>query len=290
MRERLELLFDDNGRRWKGGSPELWRRFNATPGDYDLTAFVVRNCGWVCFRLTAEGMTMQLRPARVSQQAFAAGLYFLADLPPGPIALGLFHDGHWDNYEFASKGAAIEAVIGAVREAQNYHRFASRRVTPGSLGGRQSLRDIIDIWHETQGRYDRERFWRLLGSSLAGRYLLLQRDQGTRSLVLREFGPGFGLLRNYWSETTKPRYFEQQPDSEYGLWAARSYHDALRTGRPVVEQIDCDIRWPQEGLTRHRYWRVIAPLEVSDGSTLLLGATLLDDGISLRGGGGVALS
>ena len=76
--------------------------------------------------------------------------------------------------------------------------------------------------------------------------------------------------------------FEDQPDFRYAHAAVDAYHEVLRSGQPLLDEIDAIISYPQFSRRRLQYWRLILPIRAPTGEPQLLSTSLTDPNIDLR--------
>ena len=76
---------------------------------------------------------------------------------------------------------------------------------------------------------------------------------------------------------------EDQPDTVYGHSWAEVYRQAKEMGQPILDEVDAFVEWPVVGRERRRFQRLVLPFRMKCGDTYLLGTTLEDLSIDLRG-------
>ncbi len=278
----LDLFFDEHGEQRDAASPSLRRSLDAAESGFDFRRFMIVNAGWVSVVRADKDLVLALRPAKVSPKAFAGALFFLADQRDLPATLEV-HDGtRQTRYPFASIGALVSAACEIAAQAQDagVDRFRRRAASREAARKAPLAVELVRIWRELDGVLDMERMWRLLNKGFGGRYIVISPSRS--GFEVDAMGAGFSELARYWRSKNGRVRVVDQPDVRYGRWVSNAYEDALNWGAPLVEQVDCDIEWPQEGTRRHCYWRVIAPFRSAAGSPALLSVSLPDSGISLR--------
>jgi hypothetical protein len=144
------------------------------------------------------------------------------------------------------------------------------------------LRAVLNAWAECNGVYNQERLLPVLQNATNGRFLMVEAEPNSTSLLVREVGNGFGGDAKYWLSRTKGLRVEDQPDYAYGKWVTSLYRQVVNTRAPSLEDIDAVITWPQQPRMSYRYRRLVVPFEARPNSTLLLSATVMDPAIDLR--------
>ena len=287
------VVFDEFGQMWDGRSEEFRLRLDAAMAGFDLDRFVAKNLGYVVFQIENGKLRVFLRPSKVHPFSLTAAMYWLNDGPFRHVAAHLFRRDIWDRYVFRDTSAAIGFIAREICRAVDDRSASFARLTasPGDLPVGSPFAELVKLRSELNYRFDPERIWRFLHDGINGRYIVASPDKMSGEMLVRRIGTGFNELARYWCKLVDraPLRVADMPDYNYGTWVEAAYREVINSQAPLIEKVDCDIHWPREGLMRHRYWRIIAPFLMSDGSQMLLSASVVDRNIRLRANSSVKI-
>jgi hypothetical protein len=281
------VLLDDRGESWEAGSSRLADTLQSSIRGDALVDYAVRNLGFVAVSESDSAARIRLRPAVVSPIAFSALVYWLHDNPRRRLVLS-FLDDDWSHEVVGGCNEAVRKLLARVKpDTQERHGdFLDKSLPLHDLPASSPLRAALTVWSDCSGRYDRERLHPLMERALKGRFVLVESAEGASNLTIKDIGCGLTKPAEYWLSRSIGLRVEDQPDCAFGEWVAQSYRRVFSTGQPDLGDVDAIIRWPQQGRKNFRYRRLLLPFRADDGSALLLGATLVDQGINLRVKGG----
>ena len=114
-----------------------------------------------------------------------------------------------------------------------------------------------------------------------GRFTIVE-VLGGKDMIIRHAGRGYEVYKPSYLNVAAGTRYEDDPDLSYGKWIAYTHFEAIRGGRPVVEQVDALIKVPRQTTKRVRYQRILMPFKTSTGRQYLATASILDPGINLR--------
>ena len=276
-------LFDDKGELWDGRSRELADVLDASLSSEDLRKYVVRNLGFIAVMENSGSLRLQLRPAVVSQMALSGLLYWMHDRTVERVLISCL-DGEWSHELVATREEAVRLLLARAKlnPVEREGDFLNKPRPLNDLAPASPLRAMLDAWSECSGKYDRERLHRLLNEALHGRYMLVEPMAQSPGLLVKEIGTGFNNHAVRWLSRIRGLRVEDQPDYAYGQWIASLYREVLQSRAPSLHDVDAVIRWPHQPRVSYRYQRLMVPFEAESRSTLVLGATVLDDAIDLR--------
>jgi hypothetical protein len=138
------------------------------------------------------------------------------------------------------------------------------------------------MWRASGGKFDRERLSAVLERALNGRYVLVEAKPERSALLIKAVGSGLTKPAEYWLARSIGKRLEDQPDYDFGKWAAAYYRDVIAKGEPRLGNVDAVISWPQQARRSFRYQRLVMPFKAEKGSTILMTASLVDPSIDLR--------
>jgi hypothetical protein len=277
------LLFDDSGEIWDAKSPSLAEALQASLSGDELAKYVVRNLGFVSATESAGSVRLRLRPAVVSPTALSALFYWLHDQTIERVLIS-FLDGEWTHELVRSCEEAMRALLARVKFSAPDREgdFLNQPKPLRDLPDTSPLRALLGAWKEFGGKFDRERLLPVLQKAVNGRFLMVEAEPSSPSLLVREVGTGFGGDAKYWLSRTKGMRVEDQPDYAYGKWVTDLYRQVVDTREPSLQDIDAVITWPQQPRISYRYRRLVVPFANGPDSTVLLSATVMDPAIDLR--------
>jgi hypothetical protein len=277
------VLFDDRGETWDAGSPRLAKALQASIASEELTAYAVRNLGFVAVNEEPRSVRIRLRPAVVSPIALSALIYWLHDHHKHRFVLSSL-DRNWSHEVVGERDEVVRRLMHGIanRVPDREGDFLQRQRPLHQLPRSSPLRAMLNIWSDCNGKYDLERLRPLLEKALEGRFVLVEAPFGASNLVIKDIGSGLRKPAGQWLARSIGLRVEDQPDYAYGRWVARSYRSVIDSGEPDLRDVDAVISWPQQSRQSFRYRRLLLPFKTADNSAVLLGATLVDPSINLR--------
>lgn len=281
------MLFDDLGAIWDGGSPRLRKSFGTPASNEEFSTYVVKNMGFIAVHSYGRSCEIRYRPQLVT----GAGVRALKDWMAGRaferIVTAQF-DTDW-NYGMHSGAEAALAKIDAAVNVKQKARLSDRlsrpiakNELPRTTPLHKALHSLIDNWPTLSQSVNREGLSRIIHHSLQGRYHLIDACNGPRELVFREIGGGFVSYTDEWMTRAIGQSIEEQEDAAYGRWVASVYREALKTGQPMICDVDVITSTRKLGRARLRYKRVLLPARSAGGGTWLLNSSIFDPSIDLR--------
>jgi len=277
------VIFDDKGELWDARSRRLALDLHASIGGEEFVDYTVRNLGFVAAKEMGASLRISLRPAVVSPIAFSALLYWLYDRPADRVLVS-FCDREWTHEMMRSREEAVRKLMARVDfgEGARDGDFLQESLPLDSLSRSSPLREVLDMWRASDGKFDRERLTPLLERALSGRFVLVQAIADSPSLVIKDIGSGLRRPAQHWLARSIGNRVEDQPDYAYGKWVAGTYRDVLNRREPDLGDVDAVINFPQEARQSFRYRRLLLPFVADGGSEIILCTSLVDPDINLR--------
>lgn len=224
-----------------------------------------------------------LNGACVSPLFEAALYYFICDCPCTRFAVYFTPDRKAARI-FGSREAAIRAIgdeLVRFRRALTIG-FASRPVKLSSLSTGSPLQQLLESFSGSVATNGLPGIRQFLTRVLHNRYLVVEHQPLTGSLVLREVGLGYSGFDPNWSRTAAGRRLEEQADIYYGRWLAQSYREVLARQQPTAHEVDAAIFTVEQGRRRFAYRRLLLPFADNKGNQCLLSASVTDPAIDLE--------
>ena len=282
MREN-EFIVDDDGGVWERPFQRLKKNLCCELNDSKFIRYAIKNLGFVHIKTTRHGLVISLRPRVTHPVAFAAAVYFLSDFPNERVVISTLDDGC--NY-FVCRGCddAVKKLVDELTRTEATTRFGflrrPRRIE--QVPRDSSLAELMACWASGTTTFDAERLSPVFHNILRGRFALLAPQSDGHTLIIQDWGYGFHSYDDRWLAIARGLRFEDQPDYRYGCAAAGAYRGVLRTGQPVLEDVDAIMSRPRRGRQRIQYTRLILPIRTLRGETRLLSTSLMDPTIDLR--------
>jgi hypothetical protein len=279
------VLIDGQGKLWDVCSGRLQAELDTRLSGRDLAEYSVKNLGFVAAKRTNSGLQVWIRPTHVAPVALAAVLSWLAEQKSARFGVSCYGDHQWSHEIHPSRERAIHAIVALLNSADARRQDAvrSRRQEPGSLPGSSPLRASFEHWLASLGQLHRGRLDSVTGNVVDHRYIVLYAPSSSSRMIIKEVGEGMPACAKHWLSRAIGMRMEDQPDTAYGRLCAEAYRQAKNGGQPILDDIDAFVEWPGFGRQRRRYRRLILPFQGTGGDVYLLGTSLEDPGIDLRG-------
>lgn len=223
-------------------------------------------------------LKIELCPVHIRECTLSALMYWLADQRIERVVLAIF-DGAWAHEVLPTRRLAQRRIIGLVSAARcnREGRLLSRPADFASLAQGHPMRALLA---ECDAGLDKSRVADILRNGLRDRFTAVQ-VRGSGELVVVDMGDGYGGYQAVQRKSLINARVEDQPDYDYGRWVANGYRQVIDRGKPVLEDVDAIVAWPQGPPVRHRYKRLVIPAGRGD-EAWLLSASLEDIAIDLR--------
>jgi hypothetical protein len=279
------VLIDDQGKLWDSCSGKLQAALETRLSGQDLAEYCIKNLGFVAVKQGDSSLQVWLRPTHVAPIALAAVLFWLAEQKTARTGVSCYGDHGWSHAIHGSIQAAIQAIVAAVNSAHAQRQDAVRslRQEPDRLPNSSPLRASLEHWVASLGQLPRGELERVTGQVVDSRYIVLHAPSWSPRIVIREVGQGMPECAKQWLSRAIGMRLEDQPDTAYGGVCADAYRQAKDRGQPILDDVDAFVEWPGFGRQRRRYRRLILPFQGAGGDVYLLGTSLEDPRIDLRG-------
>jgi hypothetical protein len=244
--------------------------------------YAVANLGFIYLTEKQHGLALSLRPKVVCSSALIAAIHLLSDLPRHRIMLLTLSDA-WDCRLFRSPSEVILTLIAELRQRETTEgNFLRRQRSIDDIAEKNIFADLMRIWVSVGAVFDHEYFDAVAHRMLRGRFALLKPQRDGRTLIIEDWGRSYSSFDARWLAMSRGLRFEDQPDFRYAHAAVDAYHEVLRSGQPLLDEIDAIISYPQFGRRRLQYRRLILPIRAPTGEPHLLSTSLTDPNIDLR--------
>ncbi len=276
------LLIDDHGELWPENSKVLRKSFASKMSRDGISAYLVKNLGFVAVDSFGASAQVRVRPAILTPAAIDTLLAWMRTVHYERIALAYF-DTDW-RFILVPSVEALAARLDALMTAQAAARpaeFITRASDVATLAHYPALQSLIDNWEKFSRELSDEALARIVRQLTRGRYVIVKRDASNEHLVMSEAGTGYRTMGKDWAMAARGAPVAEQPDAAYGAWLSQCYERALALNEPIVEDVDAIVTTPEYGRYRLRYKRLMLTPRGTNSDCLLC-SSVLDDRIDLR--------
>ena len=278
------IVFDDNGGIWSGGSAEFHHSFIIDPTQQCASDYAVSALGFVVIDRFQDTFQLRLAPGVVFEKSLASAFDWLKQRRTGALIGLAFCSGDW-NYTYArSLDAAATKVFKAIA-ACSHRRLEPLLWRPTALSEMREnskLPKMLSEWSQivSEGSgFDAARF---AACHLGKRFAIAARVPSDETLRFKMIGGGFGYYGADWAVAAIGRRIDDQPDTNYGRWVAETYRAALHSAQPLID--DCDVLITPTGGSRARLRirRIVLPFKNGKSGDVLISGSFHDDKVDLR--------
>jgi hypothetical protein len=272
------VLIDERGRRWPDRSWDLIRRLGRVDPGLDLSAFAVRERGFIHIRPQESGARVALRAGGFGLETLAGALYELKERRFPRILLAALIGEDWryemlgSAWEFAER--AEQLIAGAPPAPRHPWLAAERDLAALGLPDFAQLRPLVDLWRSSRGAMTEAIEATLRSENLLDRMILVRLRPETSRLVFAHFGGGIECVRPGQSVQLLDRDVHDQPDREYGAWVACAYGAGLAAAAPRLQSIRASVRVSETTVAEGRYDRLTLPWRGRTAERFVMGVSL----------------
>ena len=138
--------------------------------------------------------------------------------------------------------------------------------------------ELVAFWSERRDTFRLDADFPVLQDITGGRTLLLRFDANSGYIAS---GAGLGMppgLRRWMNKADQ--LLSDFPDSHYVNQLRAVYDEAIQSSRPIADEVDGLIKFPNVLRQRYSYHRIIIPIEIGNAK-YILSSTIKDDSIDL---------
>ncbi len=268
------LIFDDQGNIWPAETHDLRRALSSDLAPSDLAEFVVRNMGFVAVEALRGDIRLRLRPDILSGVAFQTLMHWLARHSFRRAILTPVPETGCDEL-IGSPQALRRRLFACVQQSRRRtgKQFHRSPLALAALSPDSPIRVFRSLWDQGLGP-DAAKLAALCNRLFKGRFAVSEVTP-SNELIIREHGRGYATYSETYLSRCIGQRIEDDPDMEYGRWAAEAHRQALMQREPLIEDVDVAICGAGQPGSRVSYQRIIAPLAGPNGRQLLLSASVL---------------
>lgn len=272
----LHVVYDEDGRIWPVGSPELRESLGYTVGDFDVAGFAVRCLGWIEIRHQPGRLNLRLAPRVVQPKALDAAYRVLAASGRVEVCITVRSGQEWVDETAPSPEAAVARIEALVNgPSATGQRFLSIR-QPIAVLFRDKQRYLISMLQEARrllGSDDREAAIRFAAADETGRTSVAIGTTKAGERAQWHWAHLGSALRFYSAEDRQRLVgtdIRNSPDSEYCEWCIEAYDRVVAVGEPMIEDVRALVLRRSGPPVESRYRRMLVPLTDRSGRSIVL--------------------
>lgn len=278
-------LIDPEGHEWGGSNPSVVKNLQSSLSGDDLSAYLVKNLGWVKIRQTPTACIITCRPALVAEPCLVTLLFTIHDCAPDiSFVLGIFTN-RWE-YQVLRDRDALTTLLASLTGSCETGGFwpGSRRIcipieqkdSPFDMACRK-VGELVTHADELSGIAD------LLTELLGPRWSISNFDEDSNEWVELFNGGGFTPFNpDYSGKLIGARLNNYAADPAYNRWVTESRNQTIKQDVPDFSNVDAIVTFARVGEARLRYSRMSLPVTRSDKQRVLVFAARTDQSIDLR--------
>lgn len=288
MNRSMRLIVDSDGSVWSAYDEKLVERWGYPDPDFDLPSFAVRNMGAIDISADEKNATVTFRWLTVKSDALASATQVLSQLPPSSVTVRC-ETTSWTDHSFPDPAAAADwikanrtlwlgtgarSVVAMPRQLNSLSARTLSRIE----GSDDSLALMFKKWRLAQGRFSEDVVNFLVRFGMHDRAVITRQHPGD-DILFEHVGARITLYDRGnpdWTYMASGRPVADQPDPEYGRWAAALFRDVLDRREPSFDHVDAVVRDGQ-GAARFRYDRLLLPWESDNEARLVTSLSFKTD-------------
>jgi hypothetical protein len=237
--------------------------------------------GCVDARFTRDAAHIKFTPNRLTTAAYTTLDRLIEHHTPARIRLTWRDRTTWCDEILPSADAARRRLVELAAAHAETARFLSAACDISRIGADDPHFVITELWRATSGHIDLRQNGDYIAKHI-GRFLTAYNDDGRIRFGL--FGPDWHIYRSqHWLTHCVGQPVEDQPDTEYGNWAAGNYRELMDIRAPAASINDVIVADPTgDGSKRLRYRRLNLPVTGETGRPELMTVSYNDESIDLR--------
>lgn len=279
----MRSVFIDAGGHVHSALPAAISDGQAALGAEGLARYAVKNMEYVWAAEGPSGVSVHLRPSRLSPSALAAVFYYISDVNPDRVALTYFTDS-WRSELVPGclRGIARLAELVEAAGVGQSRNIVAQEISLRDHNAAGELQALTTLWKPRVTWREFADFLGKVSEQTRDRYVLFEHETAQDTFVIRDFGAGIPDWGKDYLASAKGRSIEDLPDYDFRRFCASKYQKAVRDLSPRLEKIDARIYWPRHGTRTSKFWRLTLPVIDPADRIWLLSATAADANINLR--------
>ncbi len=285
-----QFLIDDKGRRCEAVPEAIEMLLDYPDADFDITAYAVRNLGWIEILLDRPGgrIEAKFRSLTVSFGAVSA-LYALLSNSNWKTIRFEYDLFGWmtETYEDSGRAcAALHVIVQSVIDFYHHPLYTSVEKNPASLheedtAASKTLASVLEFCREHGGRIPEDLTPKLRDIGILPRLVLVETDPSKGVGRFQYIGSAFTMYGEHWHREAVGRNFLEQPDKIYAARVAESCRKAIGNAAPWYAHIDACIAMPEQEPRRSRYKCLKTPWQHPCGGQVLMITSVLTSDVDI---------
>lgn len=278
---RRRWMFDDGGDVWLARREAFAHKLGSHMPVEQLHDYAIANLGFISWEDGQTWSHIRLRKSKVSPVALTSLLYALSDRPVGRVVLSVLSV-DWEHEIFGDSGklrARLNEMSVDIFE-EDSNRFLSKALKREDLGSREPQAVLHRLWESR--KFTAQTMAEACTDVFNGRFTIA-RVLPTSEMLIEHIGNGYRIYNDNYVDRARGTRHQDEPDSVYGQWVTQTHKDVIRTGKPLLEDVDAKIGASREARRRVRYRRIVLPFTGPSGDSFLVTAST-DGNVDLRGG------
>ena len=262
MTGAIDFIIDDAGAVWRTGSRALMDSLRITGHSFDLTSYVIRNLGFVRFRVFRSDVRITLSPRVLTAAAYEALVLQMVAQERDRFVIEIIDAANRIEIipgleDAAARLADLATEGGNISREDFYREHLSLERLRGNAR-LSPLAGLLSQWRRCKGDIPTGLADAFGDPALRGRAIVMQMTGDTTG-VIEYVGDGFAWADDSWRDAMLGHDASGQPDPRYGqnFWAGYLETQAAQT--PRLEFVEAIIRVPGYTPRRSRYERLLLP-------------------------------
>ena len=263
-------VIDDNGDVWSEGNPALSRKFRTHRIGKELTAFLVRQMGFISVMHFGNRTNVSFDADRVAPSALVGFLDWASartfapttvEAPSEKSVATLFHDRGrlFDHFGELHDRRAPRPDYSLQAIPLDKSNFASRWKSATEIFHLEPSADRADLYN----------------SLFHGHFMIAKLvENGEYKMDL--LGSAHYRHDAEFASTHVNKGLREAYDAKYGNWTADTFSNLRDSNQPVAEVVDALIAFPKHPRKRYYYERLTLPLQSRSGEKFLLSAVTME--------------
>ena len=284
------ILIDEQGRMCEAVPTVVEMLLDYPDADFDITAFAVRNLGWIEISMDrpAGRIEARFRSLTVSFGAVSALYQLLSD--PVWTEIRFEHDLFgWMTETYTSNhlaSAGLHHIVQSVIDFYHHPPYTVVEKNPASIheedaAASKTLARVLEFWREHGGRIPEDMTPKLRDIGILPRLVLVEATPSEGAGRFQYIGSAFTMYGERWPHEAVGRNFLDQPDKVYAARAAESCRKAIGSSAPWYAHIDACIARPDQEPRRSRYKCLKTPWRHPCGRQVLMITSVLTSDVDI---------
>lgn len=266
---RPNVIIDALGTVWDPRSFEFRRHLHLEDTGEDAVAFSIRYLGYASVEARHRATIVTLNPRLISKNARLRLAMCVRQRGHDRVLVQDIDDGTNVPRLYASQRDAMTGLLSLISsvQAECQQRFRFLRQRPSRS---EPLKEAVKLWERERAGTRLDQVLKELQQFDLRRYSVVTRGTAQNIPEYLFISPFLELPCPTWNVAMIGRPVPHLPDGEYGQWVAGAHTAALTSGEMRDELIEAEIRVPLGPAKRHKYRRLILPVQSAAAARALV--------------------